>query len=180
MRFNNSIGITVAEWLEKAQKNEIKEILYKYGDEKHCKIIAEAIHKEKKNKRIKTTLELAEIIKKNYPEKTIKIHPATKSFQAFRIFINKEIEEFEKSLQISKEILKRGGVIVTIAFHSIEDSVIKNFFKPSLKSYPKDIPLNNVEEKSFICIAKKIRPSNNEVKNNPRSRSAIMRVFQKI
>jgi len=180
MRFNNSDGITVAEWLEKAPKKEITEILYKYGDEKHGKLIADLIDKERKNKSIKTTLELAEIIQKNYPEKIKKIHPATKSFQAFRIFINKEIEEFEKSLKISKKILKRGGVIVTIAFHSLEDNIIKNFFKPSLINYPKDIPLNNELEKSFKCIAKKIRPSEDEVNRNPRSRSAIMRVFEKI
>ena len=180
MRFNNSVGITVGEWLEKAQKKEITEILYKYGDEKHGKLIADLIDNERKNNPIKTTLELAEVIKKNYPEKTKKIHPATKSFQAFRIFINKEIDEFEKSLKISKKILKRGGVIVTIAFHSLEDNIIKNFFKPSLKNYPKDIPLNNEVEKSFKCIAKKIKPSNDEVNSNPRSRSAVMRVFQKI
>ena len=180
MRFNNSVGITVAEWLERAPKKEIKEILYKYGDEKHGKLIADSIDNERKNSPIKTTLELAEVIKKNYPEKTKKIHPATKSFQAFRIFINKEIDEFEKSLKISKKILKRGGVIVTIAFHSLEDNIIKNFFKPSLKNYPKDIPLNNEVEKSFKCIAKKIKPSNDEVNSNPRSRSAVMRVFQKI
>ena len=83
-------------------------------------------------------------------------------------------------MQISKEILKRGGVIVTIAFHSIEDNIIKNFFKPSSINYPKDIPLNNKLEKSFKCIAKKIRPSEDEVNSNPRSRSAIMRVFEKI
>jgi len=180
MRFNNSVGITVGEWLEKAQKKEITEILYKYGDEKHGKLIADVIDKERKNNPINTTLELAEVIKKNYPEKNKKIHPATKSFQAFRIFINKEIEEFEKSLQVSKEILKRGGVIVTIAFHSLEDNLIKNSFKPLSKQYPKDIPLNNEEEKSFKCIAKKIRPSEDEVNSNPRARSAIMRVFQKI
>ena len=71
-------------------------------------------------------------------------------------------------------------MIVTIAFHSLEDNIIKNSFKPSLKSFPKDIPMNNIEKKDFKCIAKKIRPSKNEVKNNIRSRSAIMRVFQKI
>jgi 16S rRNA (cytosine1402-N4)-methyltransferase len=69
---------------------------------------------------------------------------------------------------------------VTIAFHSLEDNIIKNSFKPSLKSFPKDIPVNNIEEKDFTCIAKKIRPSEKEIKMNNRSRSAIMRVFQKI
>ena len=71
-------------------------------------------------------------------------------------------------------------MIVTIAFHSLEDNIIKNFFKPSFKSFPKDIPLNNIEEKNFKCIAKKIRPSDREQKDNSRSRSAIMRAFQKI
>ena len=70
-------------------------------------------------------------------------------------------------------------MVVTIAFHSLEDNIIKNFFKPSLKLFPKDIPLNNVEERSFRCIAKKIRPSDDEIEKNNRSRSAIMRVFQK-
>ena len=71
-------------------------------------------------------------------------------------------------------------MIVTIAFHSLEDNIIKNFFKPFFKSFPKDIPLNNIEEKNFKCIAKKIRPSDSEQKDNSRSRSAIMRAFQKI
>ena len=180
MRFDNTKGITVSEWLNKASTNEITEILYKYGNEKHAKLIANTINIEKKKKLIKSTMRLAEIIKKNYPEKTKKIHPATKTFQAFRIFINKELEEFEESLNISKDILKKGGVIVTIAFHSLEDNIIKNFFKPSLKAYPKDIPLNTEERKVFKCIAKKIRPSSDEVQANPRSRSAIMRVFEKI
>ena len=69
---------------------------------------------------------------------------------------------------------------MTIAFHSLEDNIIKNSFKPSFKSFPKDIPLNNIEEKKFTCIAKKIRPSADEIKKNTRSRSALMRVFQKI
>ena len=85
-----------------------------------------------------------------------------------------------KALKICNSILKKDGIIVTIAFHSLEDNIIKNFFKPFFKSFPKDIPLNNIEEKNFKCIAKKIRPSDSEQKDNSRSRSAIMRAFQKI
>ena len=180
MRFDNTNGRMVAEWLYDASKKEIAEILYKYGDEKHAKLIANAISVEKKNKPIKTTLELAEIIKNNYPEKKNKIHPATKSFQAFRIFINNELEDLQKSLNSSKEILKKGGIIITIAFHSLEDNLIKNFFKPASKIFPKDIPLNNEKNTIFKCIAKKIRSSDDEVISNPRSRSAIMRAFQKL
>ena len=180
MRFDNANGFTLSEWLDSASKEKVAEILYKYGDEKHAKLIANAIDIEKKNKPIKTTLELAKIIKDIYPEKNNKIHPATKSFQAFRIFVNNELEDLEKSLNSSREILKKNGIIITIAFHSLEDNIIKNFFKPSSKNYPKDIPLNNEKNKIFKCIAKKIRPSHDEIISNPRSRSAIMRVFQKL
>ena len=91
-----------------------------------------------------------------------------------------ELEEFTRSLKAAEKLIKLGGFIVTIAFHSLEDNIIKNFFKPSLVSFPKDIPLNNQEEKKFVCVAKKVRASKDEISINPRSRSAIMRVFQKI
>ena len=180
MRFDNTSGIPFSEWLKNAEKKEIIEILYKYGDEKHAKVIAEAIYEMQKIKPILTTIQLASIIKNVYPEKKLKINPATKSFQAFRIFINNELEEFKESLEISKRIIKKGGVIVIISFHSLEDSIVKDFFKPTVKSFPKDIPVNNQEIKEFKCIAKKIRASSRELNENPRSRSAIMRVFKKI
>ena len=180
MRFNNKRGIPLSEWLKNASEEQIREILYKYGDEKHAKLISNAIFKSKIKSKIITTTQLSNIIKDVYPEKNKKIHPATKSFQAFRIFINNELEEFAESLKAAEKLLKLGGYIVTIAFHSLEDNIIKNFFKPSLVSFPKDIPINNKEEKKFKCIAKKIRASKDETNINPRSRSAIMRVFQKI
>ena len=180
MRFDNTKGNSLSDWLNKAPVEKIISVLYKYGDEKHAKFIAKTIEDERKRKPILRTCQLAEIISQKYPEKKKKIHPATKSFQAFRIFINNELEEFELSLNAAKNILKKDGIVVTIAFHSLEDNIIKNFFKPSLKSFPKDIPLNNIEEKNFKCVAKKIRPSDKELQNNSRSRSAIMRVFQKI
>ena len=180
MRFDNTKGNSLSDWLNNAPLEEIISVLYKYGDEKHAKLIAKTIEDERKRKPILRTCQLAEIISQKYPEKKKKIHPATKSFQAFRIFINDELEEFKLSLNTAKNILKKDGIIVTIAFHSLEDNIIKNFFKPSFKSFPKDIPLNNIEEKNFKCIAKKIRPSDREQKDNSRSRSAIMRAFLKI
>ena len=180
MRFNINEGIPVFEWLKNAKKNEISEILYKYGDEKYANLIANAIDKARNKNIISTTIELSNIIKNVYPQKNNKIHPATKSFQALRIFINDELNEFRKSLEMAQKIIKKNGFIVTIAFHSLEDNIVKNFFKGSVQSFPKDIPINNIEQKKFKCIAKKIRPSDIEIKNNKRSRSAIMRVFQKI
>ena len=180
MRFDNTRGITLSEWINEAPEEEIVDVLFKYGDERHARLIANRICSERKENLILRTVQLADIINEKYPEKRKKIHPATKSFQAFRIFLNKELEELSLSLDAAKKILKPKGVIVTIAFHSLEDNIIKNSFKPSFKSFPKDIPLNNIEEKKFTCIAKKIRPSADEIKKNTRSRSALMRVFQKI
>ena len=166
--------------VRKAKKEEIIEILYKYGDEKHARLIADAIIEIQKSSPIRTTLQLASLIKDVYPEKKLKINPATKSFQAFRIFINNELHEFKESLEIAKRIIKKDGLIVVISFHSLEDGIVKDFFKPTIKSFPKDIPLNSQEIKEFKCIAKKIKASSKEITENPRSRSAIMRVFQKI
>ena len=180
MRFDNSNGITVSDWINKADKKEIMDVLYAFGDEKHGKLISEAIISHREKYLIDRTSKLAKIIEEIYPDKKTKIHPATKSFQAFRIFINNELDEFKKSLQSAKKIIKTNGIIVTIAFNSLEDNIIKNFFKPCIKSFPKDIPLNNEQESFFDCIAKKVRPSDFEIKNNPRSRSAIMRVFKKL
>ena len=115
-----------------------------------------------------------------FPDKKFKINPATKSFQAFRIFINDELKELQDGLIKASKILNKGGLIVIISFHSLEDRLVKNFFKDEIVSYPKDIPVNNNVTKTFNCIAKKIKPSQEEIAKNPRSRSAVMRVFQKL
>ena len=132
MRFNNKTGIPLSDWLENASEEQIRDILYQYGDEKHAKLISNAIFRSKIKNKITTTTQLSKIIKDIYPEKDKKIHPATKSFQAFRIFINNELEEITRSLKAAEKLIKLGGFIVTIAFHSLEDNIIKNFFKPSI------------------------------------------------
>ena len=180
MRFDNTSGQKLSDWINNASKQDIMNILYKYGDEKHAKIISNAIETQRQDRPILTTTQLGDLIKKIYPEKNTKIHPATKAFQAFRIFINNELHEFEESLKAASKIIKQKGIIVTIAFHSLEDNIIKNFFRPSITSFPKDIPINNEKNQEFKCIAKKVRPSKEEIYQNPRSRSAIMRVFKKI
>ena len=180
MRFNSSKGDPLSVWINEASQEEIMEVLYKYGDEKHGKLIAKKIIEFRKIEFIKTTLQLSQIIQDIYPEKKIKTHPATKSFQAFRIFINNELNELEESLSLASKIIKKDGVIVVISFHSLEDNIVKSFFRPTVKSYPKDIPLNSIKVYDFSCIAKKIRPKKNEIDINKRSRSAIMRVFKKL
>ncbi len=180
MRFDTKKGKPLADWINKATENDIKEVLYKYGDEKHAKLISRNIVEYRNQNTINSTLQLANLIQDIYPDKKNKIHPATKSFQAFRIHLNDELTELSNSLVHAKSLLKKNGIVVVISFHSLEDNIVKNFFKAEIKNYPKDIPINNEEFKEFECIAKKVRPSAKEIELNKRSRSAIMRVFKKL
>ena len=180
MRFDIKKGKPLADWINKATENDIKEVLYKYGDEKHAKLISRNIVEYRNKNTLDSTLQLANLIQDIYPDKKNKIHPATKSFQAFRIHLNDELTELSNSLIHAKSLLKKNGIVVVISFHSLEDNIVKNFFKAEIKNYPKDIPINNEEFKEFECIAKKVRPSAKEIELNNRSRSAIMRVFKKL
>ena len=180
MRFDTKKGKPLADWINKATENDIKEVLYKYGDEKHAKLISRNIVEYRNQNTLDSTLQLANLIQDIYPDKKNKIHPATKSFQAFRIHLNDELTELSNSLTHAKSLLKKNGIVVVISFHSLEDNIVKNFFKSEIKNYPKDIPINNEEFKEFECIAKKVRPSAKEIELNNRSRSAIMRVFKKL
>jgi len=180
MRFDAKKGEPLADWINRATENDIKEVLYKYGDEKHAKLISRNIVEYRNQNTLDSTLQLANLIQDIYPDKKNKIHPATKSFQAFRIYLNDELTELSNSLIHAKSLLKKNGIIVVISFHSLEDNIVKNFFKAEIKNYPKDIPINNEEFKEFECIAKKVRPSAKEIELNNRSRSAIMRVFKKL
>jgi 16S rRNA (cytosine1402-N4)-methyltransferase len=180
MRFDTKKGKPLADWINKATENDIKEVLYKYGDEKHAKLISRNIVEFRNQNTFDSTLQLAKLIQDIYPDKNNKIHSATKSFQAFRIYINDELTELSNSLIHAKSLLKKNGIVVVISFHSLEDNIVKNFFKAEIKNYPKDLPINNEEFKEFECIAKKVRPSAKEIELNNRSRSAIMRVFKKL
>ena len=180
MRFDTKKGKPLADWINKATENDIKEVLYKYGDEKHAKLISRNIVEYRNQNILNSTLQLANLIQDIYPDKKNNIHPATKSFQAFRIHLNDELTELSNSLIHAKSLLKKNGIVVVISFHSLEDNIVKNFFKAEIKNYPKDIPINNEEFKEFECIAKKVRPSAKEIELNNRSRSAIMRVFKKL
>ena len=180
MRFDTKKGKPLADWINKATENDIKEILYKYGDEKHAKLISRNIVEYRNQNTLDSTLQLANLIQEIYPDRKNKIHPATKSFQAFRIHLNDELTELSNSLIHAKSLVKKNGIVVVISFHSLEDNIVKNFFKAEIKNYPKDIPINNEESKEFECIAKKVRPSSKEIELNNRSRSAIMRVFKKL
>ena len=179
MRMDTSSGIRASEWLNSASEKEISDILYKYGDERASRKIAKAIVQFRSIRSIETTIELTNIIE-TVLKRTGKIHPATKTFQAIRIHVNNELHHLKIVLSKLHNVLKVGGVAVIISFHSLEDRIVKNFFKPVIEELPKDIPINPSIKETYSCIKKKIKPSTNEIKINPRSRSAVMRVFSKL
>mgnify|MGYP001209926727 CR=1 FL=1 len=166
--------------LHSVDAETLANIIYQYGDEKESRKVSNAIIDSFMDGKISNTIDLAEVIKESKTRLPKKIHPATKTFQALRIYLNDEINNLEVGLNKSKDLIKTGGRIVCICFHSIEDRLVKKSFAPKTISYPKEIPLNNEVIKEFKVVAKKIKPSASELQRNRRSRSAIMRVFEKI
>ncbi|VFP83633.1 16S rRNA (cytosine(1402)-N(4))-methyltransferase RsmH [Buchnera aphidicola] len=184
MRMNNQSGIPAWKWLQKASQKKIEFVLKNFGEERYAKKISYAIFEENKKKLIMYTLDLVKIIKKIIPKKNKYKHPATRTFQAIRIYINCEIESLKKILNISTKILKKNARLAIISFHSIEGRIIKNFFKKNSGHIiiPKGLPINNDQITQYttkkLKIIKKIKPSNKEIKKNPRARSAILRIAE--
>ena len=182
MRMNQNIGKDASSWLNNAPEQEISNIIWKYGEEKKAKRIAKTIVEARKNFKIRTTKELAEIILEEVPRRfNDKKHPATKTFQAIRIFINNELEELELLLDFTSKHLKIGGRTCIISFHSLEDRMVKRFFRDHSRRDPKLSKLPNLaDDSSFKLVTKAIKPSENEMNINPRSRSATLRVIERI
>lgn len=156
--------------LNKWQEKDIERILREYGQEFFSKKIAKAIVESRKEKPIIKTGGLVEIIEKVVPKrKKQKIHPATKTFQALRIAVNQELENLKEALPQAIEVLKPGGRLVLISFHSLEDKIVKKFFRQKEK-----------EGEAEILTKKPITPTEKEIKENPRSRSAKLRAIKKI
>ncbi len=179
-------GMSAAEFLETASEQEIADIIYKYGEEVQSRAIAKNIVYYRQTGRIDTTLKLAEIVRQSKHYRSEKIDPATKTFQAIRIYINDELGALERFLANAEGLLVPGGRIIVVSFHSLEDSIVKNFFKESSvkkiakSKYSKEI--NNFPEGKWLQIITKkpLVPSRAEVQDNPRSRSAKLRVAEKI
>ena len=182
MRMNQNIGEDASSWLNNAPEQEISHIIWKYGEEKKAKRIAKAIVEARKSFKIRTTKELAEIILEETPRRfNDKKHPATKTFQAIRIFINNELEELDLLLDFISKHLKIGGRTCIISFHSLEDRMVKRFFRDHSRRDPKLSKLPNLaDDSSFKLVTKAIKPSENEMNINPRSRSATLRVIERI
>ena len=179
MRFNQKQKLTCKDVIEKFSEKEISTILWKFGEEKESRKIAKSIVKQREKNVISNTLDLAEIIKAAKTIKTKK-HPATKSFQALRMAVNSEIENLSVCLEKIKDKLIKSGKLVIISFHSLEDRIAKQTFKPKINFYEKDIPLKHKEVLDEFKISKIIYPSSEEISLNPRARSAKMRIVEKL
>ena len=182
MRMNQKLGKDATSWLNDATEEEISSVIWKYGEEKRAKKIARAIIEARKISDISSTKDLAELILEIIPRRfNDKKHPATKTFQAIRIFINNELEELEAILILISKQLKIGGRACIISFHSLEDRMVKRFFRDRSRRDPRLSKLPNLpDESSFKIVSKGLKPKESEVITNPRSRSATLRVFEKI
>jgi len=183
MRMDRNNKLSAYEVVNNYSYQELVNILYKYGEEKFASSIVKGIIKYRETKPIETTLELAEIIKNNVPMKYRKEkHPARKTFQAIRIEVNNELEVFESALNQALSLIKVGGRVCVITFHSLEDKICKEIFK-NVSSVPKELqnmPVIPLEYQPKFKLIANITPSENELMDNNRSRSSRLRVIERV
>jgi 16S rRNA (cytosine1402-N4)-methyltransferase len=180
MRMDTTRGHSVAEWLATAQVQDIAEVIREYGEERFAGPIAKAIVDcRQKRGPIQTTTELAELVAGTVKTREPGQNPATRTFQAFRIFINAELEELQQALEASLGVLAPGGRLVVISFHSLEDRIVKQFIsRNSREEYDRRVPFAQGPALKLEALGR-VKPGEAEVRANPRSRSAIMRVAQR-
>lgn len=184
MRMDSSRGLTAAQWIERASEREIGEVIKRYGEERFAKQIARAIVAARSLGPVNRTRQLAKIVAEAVPTREPHQDPATRTFQALRIHINKELEELEIALPQGVEALDTGGRLVVISFHSLEDRIVKNFMRDQARpdSLPARLPLraDQLPRPKLKLVGKPVYPSEEEVASNPRARSAVMRVAERL
>ena len=183
MRFDKRQQLTAETVVNSYTEKHLADVIYEYGEERKSRYIARAIVLARKKSRITTTAQLADVIKKQI-HGSGRIHPATLTFQALRIYVNRELEVLEKALADSLSLLKKGGRLVVISYHSLEDRIVKNFFRDQTRNCicPKELPMCQCkfEKTLYILTRKPIIPAGIEVSQNPRSRSAKLRVAERL
>jgi 16S rRNA (cytosine1402-N4)-methyltransferase len=183
MRMDPESGISAAEWLAEAGEAEIAQVLKEYGEERFARRIARAIVRERDQAPIATTARLAKIVAEANPKWERDKHPATRSFQAIRIFINAELEELEQVLEQSVEMLAPGGRLALISFHSLEDRRVKRFIRDEARGgdFPAGLPVTEAQlRRRLRAVGKDIRAGEAELAQNPRARSAVLRVAERL
>jgi 16S rRNA (cytosine1402-N4)-methyltransferase len=182
MRMNTDQGLTAAEWLETAPLEELTRVIKTYGEERFAFQIARAIvAKREAGSALKTTTQLANLVASVVRTREVGQDPATRTFQALRIFINHELEDLELGLKASLSLLKPSARLAIISFHSLEDRIVKQFFQAHAKvEVPRGLPVREKDlPQSALEILGRVKPSEQEVQENPRARSAMMRVAEK-
>ncbi len=183
MRMDATQGQTAAEWIQRVDEKTLAFVLKEYGEERFAKHLARVIVREREKEDITTTKQLADLIEKSMPRKERYKHAATRSFQAIRIFINRELEVLESCLAQSLEVLKIGGRLVVISFHSLEDRIVKQFIQQYERDnrLPADFPVREETLKPRLKrISKAIKAGEKEVSENIRARSATLRIAEKL
>ena len=182
MRMNQMDQLSAAQWINTATEKEIADVLFRFGEERHSRRMAKRVVAARQEKNIETTGQLAELVKAANPAWEKGKHPATRAFQAIRIHINNELEQIEDALNGAVELLRGEGRLVVISFHSLEDRIVKNFLTNKARgdNFPRDLPVTAEQlNPTLKKIGKAIRAKETEVLNNPRARSAVMRVAEK-
>jgi len=184
MRMDPGAGITAAEWLARTPERDIREVIRTYGEERFAKSIAAAIVAARARGPVGTTRELAALVAKAVPAREPSQDPATRTFQALRIHLNQELEELSLALPQCVELLAPGGRLVVISFHSLEDRIVKRFMRDHARAdrLPPRLPLRarDLPQPPLRLIGRPVRPPAAEIAANPRARSAVMRVAEKL
>ena len=180
MRMDTTRGMSVAQWLAEAEVQQITDVIRNYGEERFAFPIAKAIVAQREAQGpLQTTAELASLVARVVKTREAGQNPATRTFQALRIFINAELQELEQALAASLQVLQPGGWLVVISFHSLEDRIVKQFMAEHSKEvYDRRMPLAPPQPMRLTAV-QRIKPSAAEVAANPRARSAVMRVAQR-
>ncbi|MDJ0877823.1 MAG: 16S rRNA (cytosine(1402)-N(4))-methyltransferase RsmH [Halieaceae bacterium] len=183
MRMDTTQGQTAAEWLAAASHGDIASVLREYGEERHAGRIASAILRALESAPIETTGRLAQIVSEANPSWEKHKHPATRSFQGIRIWINRELADLELLLDEVVDLLRPGGRLVIISFHSLEDRMVKRFIRRMSRGEqpPRGVPVMESQvKKKLAAVGRAVKPAAEEVAANPRARSAVMRVAERL
>lgn len=184
MRMNPEIGISAKDWLATVETNDLADVIWRLGEERHARRIARMIVAEREKNPIQTTKQLADLVAKIVrPKPNQRIHVATKTFQAIRIFINDELSDLEKALSKAIDLLAPQGRLVVMSFHSLEDRIVKRFMVDQSRSdpMPRDLPIKNVDIQYPIKVIKlNLKATEDEIDDNPRARSVRLRVAEKL
>ncbi|MFG0584252.1 16S rRNA (cytosine(1402)-N(4))-methyltransferase RsmH [Ectopseudomonas khazarica] len=185
MRMNPDAGVSAADWIARADEDEIARVFKDYGEERFAKRMARAVVQRRVEQPFTRTADLAKVLTDANPAWEKGKNPATRAFQGIRIFVNNELGDLERGLEAALESLEVGGRLVVISFHSLEDRIVKQFMKRQAKGeadkLPRDLPIiPKAFEPRLKLIGKPVYASDEELKANPRSRSAVMRIAEKL